>query len=76
MDEQHDIDPWEPMNRRIFAFNEGLDKYLLRPVAKGYRFVMPDSMERGVSNFIANIYEFNTALQFPAAGAPGRCFRQ
>ncbi|MDG1943105.1 MAG: VacJ family lipoprotein [Halioglobus sp.] len=55
-----DIDPWEPMNRNIFAFNETLDKYALRPVAKGYRFVMPDPAERGVSNFITNIYEFNS----------------
>ena len=55
-----DIDPWEPMNRHIFALNETLDKYALRPVAKGYRFVMPDPAERGVSNFITNIYEFNS----------------
>ena len=54
MDGQSDIDPWEPMNRRIFAFNEALDKYLLRPVAKGYRFVIPDPVERGVTNFITN----------------------
>ena len=55
MEARDDIDPWESMNRRIFAFNETLDKYLLRPVAKGYRFVMPNPLERGVSNFIANI---------------------
>jgi len=57
-----DIDPWEPMNRSIFAFNETLDKYALLPVAKGYRFVMPDPAEQGVSNFIANIYEFDSVL--------------
>lgn len=59
-EEQDGKDPWEPMNRKIFAFNEGLDKYLLRPVAKGYRFVTPDPVESGVTNFILNIYEFNT----------------
>ncbi len=53
-------DPWEPMNRKIFAFNEGLDGYVLRPVARGYRYVTPDPVENGVSNFISNIYEFNT----------------
>jgi len=53
-------DPWEPMNRKVFAFNEGLDKYILRPTAKGYRYVTPDPVENGVSNFINNIYEFNT----------------
>jgi phospholipid-binding lipoprotein MlaA len=74
MDEQQDIDPWEPMNRRLFAFNEGLDKYLLRPVAKGYRFVLPDAMERGVTNFIANIYEFNTAYNSLLQGRPEDAF--
>jgi len=53
-------DPWEPMNRKIFMFNEGLDRYMLRPVARGYRFVTPDPVEVGVTNFIRNIYEFNT----------------
>jgi phospholipid-binding lipoprotein MlaA len=74
MDEHHDIDPWEPMNRRLFAFNEGLDKYLLRPVAKGYRLVMPDPMERGVTHFIANIYEFNTAYNSLLQGRPEDAF--
>lgn len=74
MDDHQDIDPWEPMNRRIFAFNEGLDKYLLRPVAKGYRMVMPDPMERGVSNFITNIYEFNTVYNSLLQGRPEDAF--
>ena len=67
------------MNRRVFAFNEGLDKYFLRPVARGYRFVAPDPVERGVTNFILNIYEFNTAINSllqwrpaDAAGSSGR----
>ena len=46
------IDPWEPMNRKLYVFNDTLDRYLLKPVAKGYHFVMPDFAERGVSNFI------------------------
>jgi phospholipid-binding lipoprotein MlaA len=66
-----DIDPWEPLNRKIFAFNETLDKYILLPVAKGYRFVMPDTAERGVSNFIANIYEFNSIFNSLLQGRPG-----
>lgn len=53
-------DPWEPMNRKIFVFNESLDRYMLRPVASGYRLVTPDPLEKGVTNFIGNIYEFNT----------------
>ena len=55
-----DIDPWEPVNRKIFVFNDTLDRWVLTPVAKGYKFVMPDFAEQGVTNFIANIYEFNS----------------
>ena len=54
--QEREVDPWEPMNRKIFAFNETLDRFILRPTAKGYRFIMPDAAERGVNNFIANIY--------------------
>jgi phospholipid-binding lipoprotein MlaA len=60
--EGENIDPWESTNRKIFAFNETLDKYILRPVAKGYDFVMPDAAQRGVGNFISNIYEFNSVF--------------
>ncbi|MDZ7784805.1 MAG: VacJ family lipoprotein [Halioglobus sp.] len=56
--ERHD--PWEPVNRKIFVVNESLDRYMLRPVARGYRLVTPDPVEKGVNNFIRNIYEFNT----------------
>ena len=73
VEEAINIDPWESMNRRVFAFNETLDKYLLKPVARGYRFVLPDFAQRGVTNFISNIYEFNdvinSILQGRAEGA-------
>jgi phospholipid-binding lipoprotein MlaA len=73
VEEAKNIDPWESMNRRVFAFNETLDKYLLKPVARGYRFVLPDFAQRGVTNFISNIYEFNdvinSILQGRAEGA-------
>jgi phospholipid-binding lipoprotein MlaA len=48
-------DPWEGYNRKIYAFNEGLDKAILRPVAKGYDYVMPDAPQRGVRNFFRNL---------------------
>jgi phospholipid-binding lipoprotein MlaA len=72
---QENIDPWEPMNRRIFTFNEKLDKYALMPVAKGYRFVMPDPAERGVSNFVLNIYEFNSIFNSLLQGRPGNALQ-
>lgn len=53
-------DPFETVNRKIYAFNEVADRYVLRPVARGYLAVTPDPVERGVSNFIRNVFEFNT----------------
>lgn len=64
------IDPWESVNRKIFAFNETMDRYVLRPVAKGYDWVMPDFAQRGVGNFIANIYEFNSMYNALLQGRP------
>ena len=75
MDDKADIDPWEPLNRKIFVFNETLDKYVLLPTAKGYRFVMPDPAERSVSNFIANIYEFNSVFNSLLQGRPGNALQ-
>jgi phospholipid-binding lipoprotein MlaA len=69
-DDNANIDPWEPLNRKIFIFNDTLDKYVLLPTAKGYRFVMPDPAERSVSNFIANIYEFNAVCNSLLQGRP------
>jgi phospholipid-binding lipoprotein MlaA len=47
-------DPWEGYNRKVFAFNLGLDK-VIRPVAVGYDRVMPDPFQRGVGNFFRNL---------------------
>jgi len=48
-------DPWERYNRKIHAFNMGLDKAIFRPVAKGYDVIMPDAPQRGVRNFFRNL---------------------
>lgn len=47
-------DPWEGFNRKVYAFNDGLDK-VVRPVAVGYDKVMPDPFQRGVGNFFRNL---------------------
>lgn len=53
-------DPLEPINRVIFEFNEVVDDNILEPVAKGYKYVTPDPVERGISNFFSNLGEINT----------------
>lgn len=47
-------DPWEGFNRKVYAFNMGLDK-VVRPVAVGYDKIMPDPFQRGVGNFFRNL---------------------
>lgn len=60
-------DPLEPFNRTMYKFNEKLDAYVLKPVAKGYRAVTPVPVRQGVSNFFSNLREpiafLNSALQ-------------
>lgn len=56
------VDPYEGFNRSMYGFNMGLDKYLLKPVADGYKFVTPDFMETGVSNFFNNLKGINVVL--------------
>lgn len=49
-----EYDPWEPMNTNIFEFNRQMDRFVLKPVAKGYNFVMPDLVQVGISNIFYN----------------------
>jgi phospholipid-binding lipoprotein MlaA len=53
--EGRDYDPWEPMNRRLFAAHEAIDQSLLAPAARGYRLVTPTPVRSGVSNFLRNL---------------------
>ena len=52
-------DPFEPLNRAIFSFNDTLDTALVRPVAKGYHDALPNWFRAGVSNFFGNIGYYN-----------------
>ena len=69
-----DDDPLEPMNRAIFEFNEIIDDNVLKPIAKGYKYVTPDPVEVGISNFFSNLGEIGTItndllqLKFAQAG--------
>lgn len=53
--EPEEYDPWERWNEPVFNFNRKLDQYLLKPVAKGYNFVMPDELQIMISNGFDNI---------------------
>jgi phospholipid-binding lipoprotein MlaA len=48
-------DPWEGFNRKMHSFNMTMDRYVARPLAVTYDKVMPDPLQRGVSNFFRNL---------------------
>ena len=48
-------DPFESYNRAMYQFNDGFDKYLLKPVARGYDTITPSPVQKGVSNFFNNL---------------------
>ena len=55
-------DPWEGMNRDILKFNDEVDKYVLKPVAKGYQWVTPGFIDVGISNFFSNLKDIGVSV--------------
>jgi phospholipid-binding lipoprotein MlaA len=64
------IDPLEPMNRAVFSFNEKLDDYVVKPVAQAYKFVLPQVVRTGISNFFSNIGDVFVAVNNLLQGKP------
>ena len=50
-------DPWQGMNRPVFQFNDGVDRYVLRPVSRGWNFIT----WKGLRDSVAKFY-YNTAF--------------
>ncbi len=53
-------DPWESFNRGMYTFNDKVDAAITKPIAKGYRAITPNVVEKSVSNFFSNLGEINT----------------
>jgi phospholipid-binding lipoprotein MlaA len=66
-------DPLETINRGVFAFNDVLDRFLLRPIALGYGTITPAPVKRSVRNFFSNLRApirlANDILQVDGTGA-------
>jgi len=66
-------DPLEPYNRTMYGFNDAVDQNVLKPVAEGYRSVVPQIVRTGVRNFFSNIEDVwigvNNLLQFKVGDA-------
>lgn len=63
-------DPWEGFNRQSYAFNDAVDRAVLKPVAQGYQKVVPPFAQEGVGNFFGNLYDVGTGLNQFLQGKP------
>jgi len=67
-------DPLEKINRQVFKFNDGIDRYTLKPLAKIYKKLVPKSINSGITRFFSNINDISVVfndvaqLKFSQAG--------
>lgn len=55
-------DPLEPMNRKIQVFNDTVDTYTIKPLAKGYAFVVPEFVRERFRNIFDNVGDINVFI--------------
>ena len=55
LEELEEYDPWEKFNEKMFTFNYNFDKYILKPVAKVYNFIVPDIFQQMIGRGFDNI---------------------
>ena len=63
-------DPYETVNRKVFAFNDTIDDYALKPVAKAYNAVIPSPVRTGIHNFFGNFSDAWSAVNQLLQGKP------
>ena len=72
-------DPFEPVNRAFFHFNDKLYFWVLKPIATGYKAVIPEDGRLGVQNFFSNLTTparlVNCLLQVRLKGAGNEAVR-
>jgi phospholipid-binding lipoprotein MlaA len=62
MPQPHPADPWERWNRKVYAFNDSVDRAVSKPVAKAYVFTVPAPVRTGVRNFYGNFGDMWSAV--------------
>ena len=63
-------DPWQAVNRPVFAVNDTFDKMLFKPLAKGYNALTPDPVQNAITNFFSNLGEIDNAINNLFQGKP------
>lgn len=64
-------DSFIKVNRKIYAFNKGIDNILLKPVAKAYKAVTPKFVDTGIGNFFGNLGDVGNAINNTLQGKFG-----
>ncbi len=67
-------DPFETVNRGVFSFNEVVDNILLQPVARAYRFAIPEYGRQRVTNVLTNLRQPVVFVNSVMQGDPGNAF--
>ncbi len=62
------VDPWEGFNRKMFAFNEVVDRNVLKPAAEVYDDYVPGPVDHMISNFFSNLNDITVMLNNGAQG--------
>ncbi len=75
-DQRAESDPWESMNSPLFRANVAVDSVTTRPLAKGYKKVVPGPVRTGVSNFARNLTTPRSAINNFLQGKPANGFNE
>ena len=59
---QSNKDPLESFNRAVYKFNDVADNSIMKPVSKGYKYIAPTFVVKGVNNFFNNIRDVVTVI--------------
>lgn len=68
-------DPYEATNRKVYNFNDSLDRNIMQPVARGYVKVTPKGARTGVTNFFGNVGYIDTVANDLLQGKGGQFLR-
>lgn len=71
-EQEPNVDPWQGINQQTFAVNEGLDRILVKPVARTYTTVVPGFARQGVNNFFSNVGDVSNGVNNLLQGKPLR----
>ncbi len=74
--EPHPQDPWEGVNRKVFAFNDQVDRAVLKPAAQAYEAVVPTPVRDAVGNFFSNLGDAWSAVNWMLQGEFHRATEQ